>query len=331
MANASRLFALALFGIAGLLGLYAFTLSRPTPAQASVRAPAMVAAPAPSVAVIVAARDLEAGRALAAADLAVSMQPAMPAGAFANATALIGRVPVARIPAGGALTEGLFASGFTASIAPGERAVAIHVDENNAVSNLVKPGDAVDVFVVLKRDSAADGEIPASHARLLLSKVRVLGFGDSTIGSNDATGANLPGRASAARTAVLGVRVEDIDALTLAENSGRLMLALRNPADGDSAPALAATKNQSPLARAAAGVSLATLNGGVAAPAANVGGAGIASGGPLPPSMLAASAMVPPLPAGADAVTSRARKVASAAAGGIEVIRGSHSESVSNP
>ncbi len=83
----------------------------------------------------------------------------------------------------------------------------------------------------------------------------VLGFGDATLAASDAAAtanANLPAHATLARTAVLGVRVEDIDALTLAENSGRLMLALRNPTDADSAlAAVAATKNQSPVARAA--------------------------------------------------------------------------------
>jgi pilus assembly protein CpaB len=329
MANASRIFALALFGLAGLLGLYAVTLTRAAPAPSNVQA-AAAPAPAPSVAVIVAARELVPGHPIAADDLAVAMQPALPAGGFTDTAALLGRLPAARIPAGGALTEGLFATGFSASIAPGERAVSIHVDENNAVSNLIKPGDTVDVFVVLKRDSGVDGEIPASHARLLLSKVRVLGFGDSTVAANDTAGANLPAHATAARTAVLGVRVDEVDALTLAESSGHLMLALRNPADGDTAPAVTVAKSLSPAARASAGVTLSSLNGSAAGNA----GSNAARNGPLPPSMLAAMPMMPPLPDNANtnagALSSRSRKLA-AATGGIEVIRGSHSESVSNP
>ncbi len=93
------------------------------------------------------------------------MQNAMPAGGFGATAALVGRVPVARIPAGGVLTEGMFASGLTPMIEHGERAVSIRVDESNAVSNLVKPGDTVDVFLVLKREPGADGEIAANHAR----------------------------------------------------------------------------------------------------------------------------------------------------------------------
>ncbi|SAL79052.1 CpaB family Flp pilus assembly protein [Caballeronia peredens] len=317
MANASRIIALALFALAALFGLYAFSLTRAAPAPRA----AVVTAPAdPAVTVVVALRDLAPGRALAADDLGVRMQAAMPAGGFGAASVLIGRVPTVRIAQGDALTEGALASGLAASIQTGERAVAVRVDESNAVSNLVKPGDAVDVFIVMKRDPGADGEIPASHARLLLSKVRVLGFGDSTIApAQPSADASVPNRA-AARTAVLAVRVDDVDALSLAENSGRLLLALRNPADPDTHAdsALASAKGQSPVARAAAGVSLAALTGGQAA--------GVARGGPLPPN-LAGTPMLPPLPA-ALSTAGGARKVV--AAGGVEVIRGTQRESVQN-
>jgi pilus assembly protein CpaB len=303
MANASRIIAIALFGIAGLLGLYAFTLTRAAPLPAGAHTAAVAQAAAPAVAVIVAARDLTPGRALSAEDLTIAPQAVMPAGGFDSASVLIGRLPAAHVPAGAAITEGLLGTGLSAAIEPGERAVSIRVDENNAVSNLVKPGDTVDVFLVLKRD-AIDGEIPASHARLLLSKVRVLGFGDSVI-AEASNAPKAPGQTSAARTAVLAVRVEDIDALTLAENSGRLMLALRNPVDGGSA-SLTASK------RAEAGVSLAALTGGM----------------PRSVASNAATPMLPPLPANLN--TSNApRKLASN--NGVEVIRGSRSESVSNP
>jgi pilus assembly protein CpaB len=294
MAQASRIFAIALFGIAGLLGLYAFTLTRAAPVPVASAARAQIADA--SVAVIVAAHELAPGHALVAEDLSIAMQPAMPAGGFSSASVLIGKTPAAHIPAGAALTDGVLGTGLSAAIEPGERAVSIRVDESNAVSNLVKPGDTVDVFLVLKRDAAVDGEIPASHARLLLSKVRVLGFGDNVISNADS--AKAPSQTSAARTAVLSVPVEDIDVLSLAENSGRLLLALRNPVDANSAK----------VARAAAGVTMAALNGTNAAAA--------------PVRTARATPMLPPLPA-----TLASPKLA----GGIEVIRGSRSESVSNP
>jgi pilus assembly protein CpaB len=150
------------------------------------------------------------------------------------------------------------------------------VDEVNAVGDRVKPGNFVDVFFMLKRDGAAGGaEIDTTQARLLLSRVRVLSFGDATLAgaADPADGSNAGGTQGArgpARTAVLAVATGDVNALTLAQSAGQLTLALRNPADRDVAeplgmePLLASLKAHADAdasARAAAGVSLAALAG----------------------------------------------------------------------
>jgi pilus assembly protein CpaB len=240
----------------------------------------------------------------------------MPAGGFDAAAKLLGRMPVAHIAQGGALTEGALANGLAASIQSGERAIAVRVDESNAVSNLVKPGDTVDVFVVMKRD-AADGEIPATHARLLLSRVRVLCFGDST------TPTDANATRAAARTAVLAVHVDDVDSLSLAENSGRLLLALRNPADADTYGdnTAVSAQAQSPLARAATGVSLDALSGRAAAVARFETRAN------------ASVPMLPPLPStfsSPSSAISPPRPRTHAATGGTEVIRGATRENIPN-
>ncbi len=131
--------------------------------------------------------------------------------------------------------EGQLVSGLALRIAEGERAVAIKADEVMGVGNKVQPGDFVDVFLMLKSDSK---DIDRSQARLLLSRKRVLAFGSASVdglpSKTDKNGnpqAQQQQRAEAARTAVLAVPVDDINRLTLAENSGRLLLALRNPTD----------------------------------------------------------------------------------------------------
>jgi pilus assembly protein CpaB len=175
-------------------------------------------------------------------------------------------------------------SGIAEHIQPGERAVAVRVDESNAVGNRLRPGNLVDVFFTLKRDGATGGsaEVEQTQTRLLLSRVRVLAFG-----RGEAADARGDGNA-VARTAVLAVPVADVDPLTLAEGAGRLVLALRNPrdeevADNAALPAygsvlktgLTNAAQASPSTHAAAGIALDQLSGGArpqpAAPLKNNG------------------------------------------------------------
>ena len=76
--------------------------------------------------------------------------------------------------------------------------------------------------------SAATPKSSRTQARLLMSKVRVLAFGNATASSDNAGDPN-----GMVRTAVLAVPVADVDRLTLAESAGRLIFALRNPKDAE--------------------------------------------------------------------------------------------------
>ncbi|SAK43701.1 SAF domain-containing protein [Caballeronia pedi] len=272
MANLTRTLAILLFTLALVLGVFAVMLARePAPAPERDHAPAHTSAmvtPQRLAPVVVAARDLPAGQPLDAAALTVRMQAEPAPGAFSDTAALIGRVPLAAIKTGTPLTADALSSGLADVVAPGERAVAVRIDETNAVGNFARPGDAVDVFFTLKREGGAasgDAEISTTQARLLLSKVRVLSIGDATLGSGAATAKSTnPG---SPRTAVLAIRTADVDALTLAESAGRLVLALRNSADDETpppqtfAPLHAAASTDGGAARAAAGISLGTLAG----------------------------------------------------------------------
>src|SRR5690606_27408026 len=84
-------------------------------------------------------------------------------------------------------------------------------------------------------------EIDRSQARLLLPRLRVLAFGQSSVDGGAARSANGNGsstrsesnsqRAEAARTAVLAVPVDEVNRLTLGDANARLVLALRRPDD----------------------------------------------------------------------------------------------------
>ncbi|MDR5782091.1 Flp pilus assembly protein CpaB [Caballeronia sp. LZ065] len=273
MANLTRTLAILLFSVAVILGIFAVMLARsPAPSPERDRTPAQPAAlatPQRLAPVVIATRDLAAGKPLDADALTVRMQAEPAPGTFGDAAAIVGRVPLVAVPKGAPLTAQTLSSGLADVVAPGERAVAVRIDETNAVGNFVRPGDYVDVFFTLKREGASgDVEIGSTQARLLLSKVRVLSMGDASIGragGKEAKDSTL--HSGSPRTAVLAVRTADVDALTLAENAGRLVLALRNSADPEAppphsfAPLFAAAKPDGGAARAAAGLSLGTLAG----------------------------------------------------------------------
>ncbi|MGG1943918.1 Flp pilus assembly protein CpaB [Trinickia sp. NRRL B-1857] len=263
--NITKMAAIALLAAALLLAFYAWALSRrPTAAPTVVKtAVAPVTYP-----VVIATHVLPAGAPIADGDLRVVMLPVRPSGAFAEPSLVARRVPLADIGANVPVLEAALSSGFAEQVAPGERAVAIHVDEASSVGERVRPGNFVDVFLTLKRDGMGAGphaEIAQSQTRLLLSRVRVLAFGTT------ASGAGNPSQFGVgARTAVLAVPTADVDRLALADSAGHVLLALRNPRDEESiAPngsgpgalrvsALRRT-DDAPSAQAAAGVSLSEL------------------------------------------------------------------------
>ncbi|WJF91282.1 Flp pilus assembly protein CpaB [Paraburkholderia bonniea] len=271
MPHLTRIVAGVLIVLALLLGLVAWMLARrPAP---PVAAPALAQVTFP---VVLTTRPLPAGKPITLDALRVQPLPVHPDGAFADAAALVGRVPVADIGAAAPVFEVQLSSGLAEDIQPGQRAIAVRVDETNAVGNRVRPGDVVDVFFTLKREPGAGvtggAEVDQTQARLLLSKIQVLTFGNTTVTGSTTPEQNEPN--AMARTAVLAVPMSEITRLALAEANGRLLLALRNPKDEDvvdprafaALPGVLKTTGQGALqdvsTQAAAGVALDALAGG---------------------------------------------------------------------
>lgn len=226
--NLTKIAAGALIAVALLLGFYAWALSRHTALPAPV---VKRATPEAAFPVVVATRLLPAGAPIAGDGLRVVMLPMRPSGAFSDASLVAQRVPLSDIGANVPVLEAQLSSGFAEQVAPGERAVAVHIDEASAVGNRVRPGNFVDVFFTLKRDGASLGpnaEIVRSQTRLLLSRVRVLAFGGT------ASGVGNPAQYGVGvHTAVLAVPTADVDRLELADSAGHVLLALRNPRDAE--------------------------------------------------------------------------------------------------
>ncbi|SOZ19019.1 putative Flp pilus assembly CpaB [Cupriavidus taiwanensis] len=218
-----RLLAIVLLGLAMLLALLAWQVGR-QPAQ-----PAASAGARPLHPVVVTTRPAEAGKPLDAEALKVEMLPIDPAGAYREVARVTGQVPLVALGANVPVLESQLLSGLAAQVPEGERAVAVSVDEVIGVGNQVQPGDYVDVFLVLRRDQQ---EIPDSQARMLLSRLRVLAYGVASVNRPQAAKPEqMMARQEGAKTAVLSVPLEQVSRLAMAQHSGRLMLALRNPQD----------------------------------------------------------------------------------------------------
>ncbi|AEK60687.1 Flp pilus assembly protein CpaB [Collimonas fungivorans] len=216
--------------------------SRPPPTISAVPAP--ITKNASQYEVVVAARALVAGKAIATDDISLVALPINPAGAYSQASSVVGKIPLIDIGAGTPITESGLASGLAVKLADGERAVAIPVDEIVGAGNRVQAGDYVDVFFTLKQGQDSE----KTQSRLLMSRLHVLSYGAAVIGAAPAgsSGGVVPSQQASqpsqpaqpsqqaqpiARTAVLATPVADVNRLLLATQNGKLMLALRNPSD----------------------------------------------------------------------------------------------------
>lgn len=248
MQKITRIAAILLVALAFVLALIAFTLGRRNMQSAPVAPLAAHAATTPvsvanGVPVVVASDALPAGQAISFSSLRVVNEAQAPQGSFGNVDTVAGHLPLVGIPAGTAITSDLLAHGMAMQLIPGERALAVPVDEVAGVGNHVLPGDYVDVFLSLKNPPSTNvgQNHDLSQTRLLLSRLRVLAYGVRNLpvpASSVARPASSTAEQAAAqasndspRTAVLAVPVADIDELLLGVQNGKLTLALRYPGD----------------------------------------------------------------------------------------------------
>ncbi len=226
--------ALALVVLGGGLACMAFLVSGPAKAPAAP-APGAVA---PLVSMVVASKALPAGHLLQAEDVRLQPVAMLPPGAVALEASVLGRTLAQPAAEGDPVIASRLLGGIAAGLQPGERAVAIKVDESSAVGHKLAPGDWVDVLVVLRKDSQ---EVDATQARQLLARKRVLAYGSQMEGAAGRDGADEAARTGQPpRTAVLAVQAQEVNALLLAERQGQVLLALRNPLDREDAPSRAA-------------------------------------------------------------------------------------------
>jgi pilus assembly protein CpaB len=225
MGRVQQLVAVLMVLISLLLGWYAWVLANRSMAEK----PAEVSAPRLNV--VVAIKPIPAGVPIAKDSIKIEQMTVRPEGAFDNVAAVEGKIPAENIVIGETiLAHRMFGleKSIVSAIRPGERAVALKVDEVVGVGNRLNPRDVVDVFAVMRRNN---DEISQTQSKLLIAGVRVLAVGNRSVAGRDINVGNLPENSMPPRTVVLAVPFNDVNRLALASELGKILLALRSPLD----------------------------------------------------------------------------------------------------
>ena len=155
--------------------------------------------------------------------------------------AALKRVTAKSIPAGAPILETMLAPegtppGVAGMVQPGYRAYSVEIDEATGVAYQLKPGDWVDVIVVMdipKRDGGRGNE---TIAEVLLQRVQILAVGRSAPGDKEeSSGRGRPSRA--AKTVTLHIHQADQQTLDYAAKRGQISLSLRSDGDENTADA----------------------------------------------------------------------------------------------
>ena len=157
---------------------------------------------------------------------------ALPEGVFQSQEDLLGRVPRLVAPAGLPIVETMLAPAGTKPgihVPEGHRAVAVKIDASSGVDYHLEPGAFVDVigsFKVRREDRQE------TIAKTIIENVEIAAVGQrvSPSSGEEEDGKNL---ARTVRAITLFVKPEQVKALHLAEQKGKIKLSLRGDTDVD--------------------------------------------------------------------------------------------------
>ena len=185
--------------------------------------------PVATTQVVAAAKDIPLGAVLTASDLTtMTLAGTPPKGAIQKPEDAIGRGVVTQIYQGEPILDSHLAGlgsggGLAPTIPPGMRACAVRVDEVVGVAGFVIPGMRVDVLVSGNPPGAA-GAQDGVVTQTLLQNIQVLSAGTDI--QRDAEG-----KPQQVQVVNLLVTPEQAQLLSLASNSLKIQLVLRNPLD----------------------------------------------------------------------------------------------------
>ena len=154
----------------------------------------------------------------------------VPDGALMKIEEVEGRRPKTKIWTGTVLLENQLlgqgeSPGATTQIPVGYRVVSVRVDDESGISNLIRPGDRVDVLLYIKR---SPGSIEATLTKTIFQDLKVFAVND-VFDLDRADGQETFN----AKTISLLVTPPQVEKFTLASEMGQIRLALRSHEDKD--------------------------------------------------------------------------------------------------
>ena len=189
------------------------------------------------VSVSVAGADIPWGTPLTEETIRIVQYPegGVPPGSFTSPDALKGRVILTNLKKNEAILESKLAptdiknGGVIAVLDPSKRAMAVKVNEIVGLPGFVQPGDHVDVMGTFDDPRPGKKSVTgkAQVTKVILENTLVLATGTHM---ERADGEEEP---KAVKVITLEVTLEEAEKLAMAENGGKLRLALRSPLNPD--------------------------------------------------------------------------------------------------
>ncbi len=172
--------------------------------------------------VVVATRDLPEGGVIDKLALKTVQWPiqSVPGGAYSSIDSVAGRVTRVAVFTNEAIVPGRLAPvgtgpGLELKIPPGQRAMAVRINDVAGISGLLLPNSRVDVLVTIREENS-DRQV----AKLFMSNMLVLSVGKEVQRDNS-------DKPIDATTVTLAVTPEEAERLAIAMNSGSIQLVLR--------------------------------------------------------------------------------------------------------
>src|SRR5688572_23056947 len=187
--------------------------------------------------VVVASKELPEGMTIDPLSLKTIQLPVqmVPVGAFSVTDSVAGRVTRIPVFTGEAIVPGRLAPvgtgpGLELKIPPGQRAMAVRINDVAGISGLLQPNSRVDVLVTIQESQTSGRQV----AKLFMSNMLVLSVGTEI--QRDQTG-----KAINATTVTLAVTPDEAERLAIAMNTGAIQLVLRGYGEPDSVRTRGAT------------------------------------------------------------------------------------------